>query len=216
MRPNLWKRTLTGPIALLAWLAAVLIGMVGMVRYQTRPGEVARDVNVQTPAHWPTAVRMPRDARRPTLVMSLHPHCPCSRASVRELAMLMSRADGRVDARVLFVQPNGAPSDWLNTDLWNEANAIPRVTVTVDLDGADSRALGATTSGAIVLYDPSGALRFAGGITDGRGHEGDNAGLDAILALLRDQTPRTTSTPVFGCPLQGSNQLATCGPRREQ
>ena len=49
--------------------------------------------------------------------------------------------------------------------------------------------MGATTSGHVLLYDAGGVLRFAGGITDGRGHEGDNAGLDAALALLRGHVP---------------------------
>jgi hypothetical protein len=209
-------RTIIGPAALVAWIAAVLGGMVGMVRYETRPTAAAAELEHRAPTRWPATVRIAREAQRPTLVMSLHPHCPCSRASVRELAMLMSRADARMTAHVLFIQPSGAPSDWLNTDLWNDAHAIPRVTVSVDPDGADSAALGATTSGQVVLYDANGTLQFAGGITDGRGHEGDNAGLDAILAMLRDQKARTSSTPVYGCPLHGASDLATCGQRRIQ
>src|SRR4029077_7831910 len=115
-----------------------------------------------------------------------------------------------------FVRPSSAPSDWLNTDLWNEASAIPGVNVMEDANGADSMALGATTSGAVALYDAGGTLRFTGGITDGRGHEGDNEGLDAVLSVLRDETSRaataTMSTPVFGCPLRGPHD--GCGTRR--
>ena len=206
-----------GPVGLLVWASAVLAGMVGTVRYETRPGPTAAGAAAGAPAQWPATVHLSRDAHRPTLVMSLHPHCPCSRASVHELEMLMSRADARVSAHVLFVQPNGAPNDWLNTDLWNDARAIPRMSVEVDSNGSDSAALGATTSGQVVMYDANGNLQFAGGITDGRGHEGDNAGVDAILALLRDQKASTNSTPVYGCPLCGASDImVTCGPRRNQ
>jgi hypothetical protein len=214
MRRITSARRIIGLLALATWTAAVVAGMVGMVRYEARPAAAAADLEHRAPMRWPATVRIAREAQRPTLVMSLHPQCPCSRASVQELAMLMSRADARVAAHVLFVRPSGAPSNWLDTDLWKAASAIPRVSVSIDPDGADSAALGATTSGQVVLYGGNGSLQFAGGITDGRGHEGDNAGLDAILALLRDEKPATVTTPVFGCPLHGNSDLAACGPRR--
>jgi hypothetical protein len=203
MRVDLPCRRITGPLLLAAWSLVVLAGMVGMVRYQSRPSVGDPAVEHRAPARWPIAVKLHRDPQRPTLIMLLHPHCPCSRASLRELAVLLSRASERPTAYVLLVRPNGAPTDWLNTDLWNDASAIPGVSVVVDPNGGDSRALGATTSGEVAVYDAAGSLRFSGGITDGRGHEGDNTGLDAVLSVLGKQTPRTTSTPVYGCPLLG-------------
>ena len=50
--------------------------------------------------------------------MLTHPHCPCSRASIGELARLMAQAQGRVTAYVLFIKPAGSPEDWENSDLW--------------------------------------------------------------------------------------------------
>jgi hypothetical protein len=171
-----------------------------MVRYQTI---AAPPTPLRPPAAWPAAVPISLDARRLTLVMALHPQCPCSRASVRELAALMARSGDRVSAMVLTVRPAGAPPDWTDTDLRRDAAAIPGVHVVDDVDGKASIAFGATTSGQTALYDPHGRLRFTGGITDGRGHEGDNAGLDAILALVRGGEARSSSTPVYGCPLHG-------------
>jgi hypothetical protein len=44
-------------------------------------------------------------------------------------------------------------------------------------------------------------LRFRGGITGSRGHEGANTGRDALLACLRGSSEEFHTTPVFGCSL---------------
>jgi hypothetical protein len=71
----------------------------------------------------------------------------------------------------------------------------------VDKDGKNAVAFGASTSGDVRVYDTSGALRFSGGITDGRGHEGDNTGLDSVLDLVRVGKSPVSATPVYGCSL---------------
>jgi hypothetical protein len=113
----------------------------------------------------------------------------------------MARSGGNLAVRVIFVQPHGAPPAWLDTTLWRTVAAIPGVTVAADPDGTDAKAFGATVSGQVNLYDSQGNFLFVGGITDGRGHEGDNAGVDAILSLLGDGKSQVTATPVYGCPL---------------
>lgn len=70
-----------------------------------------------------------------------------------------------------------------------------------DGDGVEAKRFGAFTSGQALLYDAQGQLRFSGGITDSRGHEGDNAGREAIEAILAGKTATTTLTDVFGCGL---------------
>jgi hypothetical protein len=51
------------------------------------------------------------------------------------------------------------------------------------------------------VYDTTGILEFHGGITDGRGHEGDNDGMLAVLAIGRDEKSPVSKTPVYGCSL---------------
>jgi hypothetical protein len=184
--------------SMFVWGGAVLIGMVGLVRYQMTPGTRGREA----PHSWPVGLSdmVPRPGRF-TLVMMLHPQCPCSRASLRELSQLMTRAGEKMDAHILFVKPPGAPADWCDGDLWKQANDIPDVSVSIDNDGKDTLILGATTSGQVIVYDASGAIRFNGGITDGRGHEGDNIGLSSLLGLIRDGKTAVSTTPVYGCSL---------------
>jgi hypothetical protein len=172
--------------------------MLGIVRFQATPGAQGREA----PLHWPTGVdNIARKPSRFTLVMTLHPQCPCSRASLHELAQLMARSEGQVDAHILFVKPQGAPADWCDGDLWRQAKDLPGVEVSIDNDAKDASIFGATTSGEVMVYDASGAIRFSGGITDGRGHEGDNAGLSAIVGLVRDGKAAVSTTPVYGCSL---------------
>ena len=138
---------------------------------------------------------------RITLVMIVHPRCPCSRASLAELAQLMARCRDRVSATVVFVRYAGVSNHWVRSGTWQQASAIPGVRVLADTDGEIAHRFGAYTSGQTYLYDAHGRLLFSGGLTGARGHEGDNAGLSAALARLRGHSFSLARTSVFGCPL---------------
>ena len=136
-----------------------------------------------------------------TLVMLAHPHCPCTRASVGELAEVMARVQGRADAFVLFSKPASSGDDWDDTGLRRSAAAIAGVTVLSDADGAEARRFGAETSGHTLLFAADGRLLFSGGITQSRGHAGDNAGASAIVSLVHNEGAERAETFVFGCAL---------------
>jgi hypothetical protein len=176
------------------WGLGLAVGAQALWRYSATPGRSG-----QAPEHWPTTVPVEFHPGRSTLVMLAHPRCPCTRASLAELARLTARGDA--DVWVLFLRPAGAQAGWEKTDLWDTAAAIPGVHVLADADGTAARAFGAETSGHVLFYDATGALRFSGGITAARGHEGPSAGGDAILAALRGNSPAQDHTPTFGCPL---------------
>src|SRR5690606_38714408 len=92
---------------------------------------------------------------------------------------------------------------WERTDLWQHAVRIPGVTVQADPAAAMARVFAVQTSGAVLVYSPDGRLRFAGGITGSRGHEGGNAGTIAVSALVSGCESCTSATPVYGCGLFG-------------
>lgn len=190
------KRWIFGAAGLV-WVAALAAGISVLVVYDNSPGAVAH----AAPASWPADSNLPRVPGRATLVMLVHPQCPCSRASVGELALLLAKAHGLSTTHVLFHRPAGVPADWHRTDLWSTASTIPGATVTVDHDGIEARLFGIATSGHTLLYDSEGRLRFTGGITASRGHSGDNAGRTSIVALLLKQPAHRRSTSVFGCSL---------------
>ena len=192
--PPLRKKTILAAVFGLLWLAAVGCGLGMLVNYETTPGPV-----VVAPMKWPADSGITPAADRATLVMLAHPHCPCTRASIGELAQIMADAEGKLTAYVLFLKPADSGADWDDTPLRKSAAAIPGVAVLSDADGAEARRFGAETSGQTLLFAADGRLLFSGGITQARGHAGRNAGETAILALLRHEHVDRPTTQVFGC-----------------
>jgi hypothetical protein len=178
------------------WTAALAFGARVLFKYETTPGASGPIVSI-----WPSTSTLPQPAGKPTLLMAAHPHCPCTRASIGELAEVMAHALGKVNAYVLFVKPEGAGNDWDDTDLRRSAAAIPGVTVVTDANGVEAARFGAQTSGHTLIFDHAGTLLFSGGITASRGHAGANAGENAVLAILNQQSADRQRTPVFGCSL---------------
>jgi hypothetical protein len=183
-------------VAFVLWVGVVGSGTIGMTLYSYSPGDSG-----QAPIAWPTESQIPFDAGRPTLVMFAHPRCPCTRASLGELEVLLAQCPGQLSACVVFLKPADTITNWEKTDLWRTANSIPGVTVYTDNDGTEAHRFCAETSGQTLLYDRSGTLRFQGGITFSRGHAGDNPGRSAVQELLREGHAGQIKTPVFGCSL---------------
>lgn len=190
-----WLRWLL-PGATILWLIAVGLGLSVLWGYENTPG-----VSAQAPRRWPADSRLQLAPHSATLVMMAHPHCPCTRASINELAALMAHTEGRLKAYVLFIKPEALADGWEKTDLFESAGSIPGVTTIVDADGSEAQRFHSATSGQTMLYDAEGRLLFTGGITGSRGHSGDNAGRSAIESLVRTGTAAQSESMVFGCPL---------------
>jgi hypothetical protein len=180
----------------LLWLAAALGGLYVLMQYANTPG-----IAGESPTHWPTNSNIPLSAAGDTLVMFVHPKCPCSRASVSELQRTLAHFSEPVTTWVVFYRPATTEPGWEQTDLWHSAIAVPGVHVISDVDGVEAARFHAATSGQTVLYDANGHLLFSGGITGQRGHEGDNAGETAIQEFVNSSSSECRETPVFGCPI---------------
>jgi hypothetical protein len=189
------RRALT-IVAAALWTILVAVGMTLLFRFAGTPGAPAAP-----PTLWPVESAIPRTPGHATIVMLAHPHCPCTRASIAELAVLMNRVADGASAHVLFMRPAQSGEGWEKTDLWQAAARIPGVTVHGDLDGVEAKRFAASTSGQTVVYDQAGRLMFHGGITASRGHQGDNAGLDRIISLMKRGKAGGDVSPVYGCPL---------------
>jgi hypothetical protein len=182
--------------AVVIWAGLVGVGFSRIAGFETTPGQQG-----PAPATWPTASVLPRYDGHRTLVMFVHPKCVCTRASLTELNAIMVGRPAATDALVVFVRPAGVAADWERTDTWASVARIPQTTRLVDAGGEEARRFGAATSGQALLYDAAGTRRFAGGITDSRGHAGDNVGRRSIVALLGGTTPLDAGHAVYGCPL---------------
>jgi hypothetical protein len=185
-------------VAVVIWLAAVGAALAWVEAYgrtEGATGPVAK--------RWPAGTSLVLSRSLPTLVVFVHPHCPCSRATLGELEVLLAHYQRRVATRVVFLRPAGFAAEWVETDLFRTARGLHGVDVIRDDEGCETRRFGAQVSGEILLYDPDGVLLFRGGITASRGHHGDNAFRTTIEALLTGQRPQgPVRAPVFGCSLR--------------
>jgi hypothetical protein len=177
-----------------SWVGALALGGHVLLKYETTAGPVGNPLT-----SWPAASSLKQPTNQRTLVMFAHPHCPCTRASVEELAQIMAHAGGRANAYVFFVKPADAGLDWDDTDLRRTAAAIPGVNVLTDENGIEAGRFGAETSGHTLVFETNGALLFSGGITASRGHIGTNAGSTAVLAAVKHEAVGLGTTPVYGC-----------------
>lgn len=178
----------------IVWIGACVGGTIGLIAYESRAGRAASGA---------TAIDISgADLSQTSLVVCLHPRCPCSTATLGELRkLLQSPATKSLQVTLLFVRPEGVAADWEKSHLWETAGELPGARRVVDIDGREARRLGAATSGQTFLFDAEQRLLFSGGITIARGHAGENPGVDSVLEILGAGKRTLASTPVFGCPL---------------
>src|SRR2546428_13644978 len=106
------KSRLTFLVATGLWLSAIAVGLAVIFQYETSPGTSAIP-----PRNWPAACGFERSFSTPTLVMAAHPHCPCTGASLGELAALMTECQGRLRSYVDLLKPASVDGDWEQTAL---------------------------------------------------------------------------------------------------
>jgi hypothetical protein len=181
-------------VSTLAWVGALATGLFMLWQYDGAPAPTG-----EPSARWPSGSAISRPQSRPALLLFAHPHCPCTRASLDELIALMTRTRGLASVFVVFSAPPDAPESWTRSASWDYAASIPDVRVVLDKNASEAERFGVLASGHVLLYDANGVLLFNGGITSARGRVGDNAGRDAVAALLTGQRPARNHTSIFGC-----------------
>ena len=177
------------------WLILCACGVVGLIHYSNTSGPDQSEIRIAEPPP-ENALDQQADYR---LIMFAHPQCGCTHASISQLERILARCEGRVATQLYFFCPNGRPDEWAQSSLWRQAQAIPTVTTLIDRDGQVARKYGISTSGHMLVFDSQKRQRFSGGITISRSHEGDNAGSDSVIAIIRDEPDFQTEAPVFGC-----------------
>jgi hypothetical protein len=193
------RRTFWCAALFVVWLAAAVWGSWALLDFSLQPGEAPEVTPV-----WPAGSRLNRGENKPLLVVFFHPKCPCSRATLEELSVLLARSRG-LDVRAVFVSESDPDASLEEGGLWKQASRLPGVVPCKDPGGIEAAAFGGATSGDAFLFDAGGNLVFRGGLTVARGHSGDNLGVDTVAGLLEGKPASTTRTPVFGCALANSD-----------
>jgi hypothetical protein len=183
------------------WLASCLAGCYAAMSYDFQPGRLG-----PRQSRWPidtTLVPSPADV---TVVAFLHPRCPCTAATVKQLIRTLQRHPGSRLIAVVFAPPEPtSETEWEHGEYVQTIRAeVPAARIVPDPGGVEARRFGASTSGTILVYDRNGNETFRGGITDRRGGEGTNPGLCRFDRALAEEGVNEieVSSPVFGCPLE--------------
>jgi hypothetical protein len=181
---------------LVVWIVSVGKGFRVLSNYANAPG-----VNVVRLQNWPQNTKLKLTSHQPTILFFAHPKCPCTKASLGELDILLAKIGGKAKTYVLFIQPKEWTDQDMQTDLVLKASSMPGVKVVRDLAGEEARRFGVRVSGHVIVFDPSGRMVFNGGVTGARGHAGDNAGRSAVVDYFQTGVVKVAKTKVFGCSL---------------
>lgn len=181
-----------------AWVVVSVVataaGLHALWAHTYSPGDSA-----QPPLQWPVESVLTRSTTGPTVVFFVHPRCPCTKVSAAMLAAALPAAKPSLQIQV--VAQTGPKLDAATQGALETYAAKLGARVHLDASGAERRRFGVNTSGQVLVYDATGRLAFAGGVTAARGHEGLNPGQAALIALLHDERPASSNWAVFGCPL---------------
>lgn len=183
--------------AVAVWALFIGLGMAVMDRYDHSPGP-----RQAASLRWPAVTALNLSPDRLTLLVFVHPQCPCTTATLSELEGLLGQKKGKIAATVVAIIPSSRVKDWEHSELLQKTSMIPQLQLYYDLGGTEARRFGALTSGYALAYDSQGNLRFAGGVTPARGESGDNLGIETLATLADAALGLSTTAPVFGCELQ--------------
>ncbi len=175
------------------WAVLLAMGLLWMTAYSMSPG-----VALAPLLERPTEAELPFSEDQPTLVVFLHPRCPCTHPSIAALERLLAR-NYRMVVQPVFFLPAAKEESWARADFWDRLIDAGAHQPVIDVDGVMAKQFHVTTSGHALLFSVDGIVRYSGGITSGRVHEGDNMGLTKLTRILEGVPVADPSFPVYGC-----------------
>jgi hypothetical protein len=178
-----------------AWLGLCAVVCLAFGRSDARPATAS-----------PAPERIEgHESGTPTLVVFLHPYCPCSKATLDMLDSLLRDASIAVSIVVYLDVPDETPWDAVSATVRQRVSAWRDVTVVPDPGARVAKHFGASASGTVLLYSTAGRLRFAGGVTPGRGRRGPSASLESLGVRLRNDHSPPAEAAVYGCALSSAS-----------
>ena len=185
------------------WLCCSVGALYGLTVHTSRAG--AMDA---APSVWPATSKLPVSASFKSVVF-VGGQCGCSRATLAEVGRLAAALGERCQW-VIVLSPSADRSDQtLEESLAQLARAIPSAQVLIDHEGKEAASFHVRTSGEVLLYDHLGQLRFHGGITPARAHEGFGIGQVAICDWVLHHYSAISDCQVYGCPLVSVEKART-------
>src|SRR4051812_11107369 len=124
------------------------VGMHALIDFNEKPGLASA-----APLRWPPETALARQNGRTSLLVFLHPFCPCSGATLHGISKITEdfSSKRRPDITVVFAGMAGARDTF---------GPIPGGTVVWDEDGREAQRFGVLKSGYTLLYSAAGDLLF--------------------------------------------------------
>lgn len=179
-------------IVVALWLVVIAYEGDRLLNHAFTPGEAVAAVPAAT-------TPVVGQNERPILWFFIHPECPCTAASANELRSLLDLHPGELDVNIALFEPAATVPNWKSKHTSQYVEMFPDATIHRDLDGEQARTRGATTSGHVILYSPTGVPLYSGGLTYSRGHPGAGPGVFAIDEFLTTGHLGTQSAATYGC-----------------
>lgn len=178
------------------WIGAAILGWASLFQHTYQPATTAADPVTQ----WPDA-SLPASSDRYQIVIFAHPCCPCTRATLNKFDESLTRLPSNTSIQVIFTTVGLIPSAVAESPTVAFARQLKGVDVQFDETGDIARRFHATVSGEVFAFDRQGRRLFHGGVTAGRGHQGDSVGQQQLERLVCGESREAYSAPVFGCTL---------------
>lgn len=178
------------------WFLTIFTAFASLISYSDRPGSSGSPEST-----WPENSKISLEKEKSTIVIALHAGCPCSKATLSEYEKVSSRVNDSVTTYALLFVPRNHVELWESNPFKERLERIPGVNIIQDTDGELAHAFGIETSGHVLLYAPDGNLKFSGGITDGRAHEGTSYSETYLENLIDQKENKRRDFHVFGCHL---------------
>lgn len=200
---NLFSAQSRFVLVIVGWLGLIACGFGALAAYASIPGAVG-----DPPSIWPSndagGMQLARGTH--TVILAVHPRCPCTRATINELERTLARAIEQPVIYALIFEPGPDDSadvdeSFARTRIAERLGSLPGVVMISDPGSIIAQQFGALTSGHTLVYDATGSLVFSGGLTPTRSHEGPNTGSASLVELFNGRSAIAEQTPVYGCPL---------------
>ena len=185
-----------------AWGVLIAGGLLWMTAYSMSPGDTSTPLLKR-----PDNTEISFSDNQSTLLVFLHPRCPCTRPTIAALERLMVRKHDIV-LQPVFYLPSTKTTEWTQDEYWDRLIALGAHQPAIDIDGHLAHKFHATTSGHALLFSTDGLVQFSGGITSGRVHEGDSLGLTMLTRVLDGIPVSEASFPVYGCSIVKKSEHA--------
>ena len=192
---RLMKKNPINFILISVWLIAISTGLYFLYQYQNKNGELGT-----SSSHWIESSNIHFEENKNNVLMFLHPYCPCSRASLNELAKILSHKIKPSTVKIILAKPESKDSNWVYESPLYKITKELNFQSLIDKNSHESKLFEAKTSGLVLIFNKDKKLMFRGGITDSRGHEGDNKGAQKALTILQSISSQSLEEFfVFGC-----------------